>query len=270
MDSLSIDESGNLILHTEQGELIQNAPIVYQEHDGRREIISGRYVVSNENRVGFDVGLYDPRRPLIIDPVLNYSTYVGGANDEFGNGMEVSVFGTDEQLKETGNGYAITRREIDEFGNDAEFSYFGTDEQLKEIEEGYAIVRWKYDEFGNQIEFSYFGTDGQLKKKNDGYAISRRKYDEFRQAIEESYWGTDEQLTERQDLGGAAIIRWEYQDDGTATKAIYLDKNEKVIDEVDLLKGSGSTFQRTLTGDLLMWELTTSGPLSEPVVFDKD
>jgi len=151
--------------------------------------------------------------------------------DEFGKGVEVSVFGTDGQLKETETGYTIVRREYDEFGNDAELGFFGTDEQLKEVEEGYAIVRWKYDEFGNQIEESYFGTDGQLKKKNEGYAISRRKYDEFRQAIEESYWGIDEQLTERQDLGGIAIVRWEYQGDGTLTKSIALDKNEKVIFE---------------------------------------
>jgi len=68
------------------------------------------------------------------------------------------------------------------------------DGQLKESSNGYAITRWKYDEFGNQIETRYFGTDEQLKENKDGWAISRWKYDEFGQVVEIRVFGTDEQL----------------------------------------------------------------------------
>ena len=56
-------------------------PRLYQETSGRRREIPGRYVLrgpSAARRVGFEVGRYDRTRPLVIDPVLRYSTYLGG------------------------------------------------------------------------------------------------------------------------------------------------------------------------------------------------
>ena len=56
-------------------------PRLYQETSGRRKEIPGRYVLrgpSTARRVGFDVGPYDRTRPLVIDPVLRYSSYLGG------------------------------------------------------------------------------------------------------------------------------------------------------------------------------------------------
>jgi uncharacterized repeat protein (TIGR01451 family) len=76
--------SGSLILKGDGGSLVFAAPSVYQEIDGRRQPVEGRFALCAANRVGFEVGPYDHTRELIIDPVLTYSTYFGGTgNDTF-------------------------------------------------------------------------------------------------------------------------------------------------------------------------------------------
>jgi photosystem II stability/assembly factor-like uncharacterized protein len=84
---LSIDRAGNLLVGTGAGTLVQHAPIIYQEVSGRRIPVRGGYVLGGEGRVGFDVGSYDPRLPLVIDPVLTYSTYLGGSLEERAGGI---------------------------------------------------------------------------------------------------------------------------------------------------------------------------------------
>ncbi len=76
--------SGRLILKGDGGSLLFAAPSVYQEIDGRRQPVEGRFALRAANRVGFEVGPYDHSRELIIDPILTYSTYFGGTgNDTF-------------------------------------------------------------------------------------------------------------------------------------------------------------------------------------------
>jgi uncharacterized repeat protein (TIGR01451 family) len=76
--------SGSLILKGDGGSLLFAAPSVYQEIDGRRQPVEGRFALRASNRVGFELGPYDHSRELIIDPVLTYSTYFGGTgNDTF-------------------------------------------------------------------------------------------------------------------------------------------------------------------------------------------
>src|SRR5207302_5318250 len=79
--------------HTAGGEVLQRAPLVYQEIDGARREISGRYVLKGKDRVGFQVAAYDRTKPLVIDPVLSYSTYLGGSGQEIGEGIVVDASG---------------------------------------------------------------------------------------------------------------------------------------------------------------------------------
>ncbi|MGH2360435.1 MAG: SBBP repeat-containing protein [bacterium] len=81
-DKLDIDEQGNLLLHVPGGTVIQRKPVVYQEVDGGRQILSGHYVLKGPHSVGFSIPAYDPDTPLIIDPVLSYSTYLGGSGSD--------------------------------------------------------------------------------------------------------------------------------------------------------------------------------------------
>jgi RHS repeat-associated protein len=70
---------------TQKSELtvIQKAPVIYQEGaDGKRQSVTGSYVKKGPKSFGFTLGSYDRTRPLVIDPVLAYSTYLGGDEAE--------------------------------------------------------------------------------------------------------------------------------------------------------------------------------------------
>ena len=86
-----IDAAGNLVLMTRRGEVIQRKPAVYQVLGGTRRGVAGRYVLRGRRRVGFEVARYDTRRPLVIDPVLSYSTYLGGSGADAGHAIAVEV-----------------------------------------------------------------------------------------------------------------------------------------------------------------------------------
>jgi len=92
-DKLALDAHGNLVLHTAHGQVLQRAPVIYQEIDGTKREIFGRYVVEGKKRVGFQIAAYDVNRPLIIDPVLMYSTYLGGSDAESAGGIAVDGSG---------------------------------------------------------------------------------------------------------------------------------------------------------------------------------
>jgi len=92
-DSLRLDDRGELILTTSGGELTEEAPEIYQEIDGVRAPVSGAFRVSG-NVVSFFVGEYDRSRPLRIDPVLSYSTYLGGSGTERAQAIAVDSTGS--------------------------------------------------------------------------------------------------------------------------------------------------------------------------------
>jgi hypothetical protein len=84
-DSLQISDEGDLVLRVNGGEVRLRKPVVYQpdpmsQGAAARRIIDGQYVVRGQNNVAFELAAYDTSKPLIIDPVLDYSTYLGGSN----------------------------------------------------------------------------------------------------------------------------------------------------------------------------------------------
>jgi hypothetical protein len=74
-DSLSLGKDGELLLHTQAGTISQSAPVIYQLVNGVRREVAGSYVLRVRGEVGFRVGEYDRAAPLVIDPVLVYSSY---------------------------------------------------------------------------------------------------------------------------------------------------------------------------------------------------
>ncbi len=89
-----LDSSGNLMLDTGNGVVIQHAPVIYQEMHGRRTPVDGRYKLVAERRVRFQVAAYDRTQPLRIDPVLGYSSYLGGSLNDIGRGIAVDNAGS--------------------------------------------------------------------------------------------------------------------------------------------------------------------------------
>ena len=85
--------NGALVVHTRGGEMLLQAPRVYQKVDGREQAVAGNFVLRGGNRAGFSVGDYDHGRELVIDPVLNFSSYFGGSGDELVTSVAVDGAG---------------------------------------------------------------------------------------------------------------------------------------------------------------------------------
>jgi hypothetical protein len=86
-------DAGDLVMRTSGGELRLVKPVIYQVVEGRRREVAGGYVLKGSNQAGFEVAGFDHHQPLVIDPVLSYSTYLGGNNGDWGTGIAVDSSG---------------------------------------------------------------------------------------------------------------------------------------------------------------------------------
>ncbi|MBC8490251.1 MAG: SBBP repeat-containing protein, partial [Bacteroidetes bacterium] len=108
IEALSITKDGDLNIILKEGMLIQKRPRIYQKIDGKEVQVTGKFKIqskksniigkestTNSQRFvyGFEVASYHTRYPLIIDPTLSYSTYLGGSSDDDGYGIAVDSNG---------------------------------------------------------------------------------------------------------------------------------------------------------------------------------
>ena len=91
--SMRLNSRGDVLVGVPGGEVQLQKPVVYQRVKGERHEVAGSYVIAGNHRVTFSVPNYDRNEPLILDPVLNYSTYVGGTTDENATGIAVDSSG---------------------------------------------------------------------------------------------------------------------------------------------------------------------------------
>ncbi|HUX09060.1 MAG TPA: SBBP repeat-containing protein, partial [Terriglobia bacterium] len=94
--NLRLNRRGDLVVRTRAGEVSFRKPRAYQpgaDSSAGKDFLEARYVVRKGGQVGFEVGRYDPSRPLVIDPVLSYSTYLGGADYNYATGIAVDSSG---------------------------------------------------------------------------------------------------------------------------------------------------------------------------------
>jgi Beta-propeller repeat len=89
---LEINSQGDVVMSVAGGIVALQKPVIYQEVNGQRREIAGNYAIANDRQIRFAVGGYDHTQPLTIDPVLNYSTYVGGevVDAAFGIALDTS------------------------------------------------------------------------------------------------------------------------------------------------------------------------------------
>jgi hypothetical protein len=92
-DKLKFDSKTGLTLSTKLGDVFLHRPVAYQEAAGRRQEIAANYIERGPGIVGIELGPYDSRQPLIIDPVMVYSTYLGGSGKDFANAIAVDAAG---------------------------------------------------------------------------------------------------------------------------------------------------------------------------------
>ncbi len=107
MESVTMNEKGDLILSSDDSKMVMQEPLAYQDRGGIREQVQAAYVFQNEYQVGFRVGEYDPALPLVIDPVLAYSTYLGGAGSEGGRAIAVDSLGNTYITGDAGWGFPV-------------------------------------------------------------------------------------------------------------------------------------------------------------------
>jgi Beta-propeller repeat len=96
--SAVIEEDGALALATKAGTIRFRAPLVYQEAASGKQSRQGHFLLakpqgSGERIVSFEVASYDHSKPLIIDPVLDYSTYLGGSAYDWAGAVAVDNAG---------------------------------------------------------------------------------------------------------------------------------------------------------------------------------
>ncbi len=91
-DGMRVDGDGDLVLATSAGDLRLRRPVIYQEADGERRPVDGGYVIEGD-RVRFRMTAWDSARPLVIDPILAYSTFLGGSSSDEGFGIAVDAAG---------------------------------------------------------------------------------------------------------------------------------------------------------------------------------
>jgi len=153
-DKASISESGDLVLTTRAGEVRLKKPLAYQERDGGRVAVPARYVLE-EDRVRFDVAAYDTSRALIIDPLLSYSTIVGGSG-----GVASDVYGV--AVNAAGNAYVAGNTTSTNFPLVNAFETHTT---------GSAAFVSKLNASGTGFIYSTFISGAKSSSSNNGVAI---------------------------------------------------------------------------------------------------
>ena len=158
-ESVQIDAAvGFLKIATRAGEFRQHKPDVYQQIKGARKEIACKYFMNSKREVGFEIAEYDTNEPLMIDPVVSYSTYLGGrsADDAFGIAVDAS-----------GNAYVTGRTFSADFPNTR-----GSFQRL--LDKGDAFIT-KINSSGTGIVYSTYlgGSDTEVVGRGErGVAIA--------------------------------------------------------------------------------------------------
>jgi hypothetical protein len=106
---LSLATNGDLRVQAKNGQIAFHKPEIYQESNGQRHSVQGCFALLANNSVGFALGRYDRSQPLVIDPILVYSTYVGGISNSGIGGLAVDSAGNAYVAGTTGSSnYPVT------------------------------------------------------------------------------------------------------------------------------------------------------------------
>ncbi len=112
-EKISLDAHDSLLIESGGSELRLHKPVVYQVDEGRQEpgniladheyargegadfkhFVEGKYLLKDTDTVAFEIAAYDSSKPLIIDPVLSYSSFLGGNGEDEGNAIAIDSTG---------------------------------------------------------------------------------------------------------------------------------------------------------------------------------
>lgn len=95
VEQVEINDQGDLLLGLGESQLKMFKPVIYQHVNGQRHLIEGSFSIRDPQsaignpQIGFEIGDYDHNLPLVIDPVVDYSTFMGGSGTDIGYGIAV-------------------------------------------------------------------------------------------------------------------------------------------------------------------------------------
>jgi hypothetical protein len=92
-DGMSLGETGEVRVDSAAGRLTIRKPSIYQMEKGVRKPVDGKFVMRDGRSVGVELNSYDHAKSLVIDPVLAYSTYLGGSDQDLADGIAVDTQG---------------------------------------------------------------------------------------------------------------------------------------------------------------------------------
>ena len=92
-ETLSLNAAGDLVVATGNGDLLLRHPTAYQELSGKTVAVAASFVPRKSHRVGIQVAAYDRAQPLIIDPVVDYATYLSGSGTDSASSIAVDSAG---------------------------------------------------------------------------------------------------------------------------------------------------------------------------------
>ncbi len=238
-DSVSLDDQGNLVLQTASGNVVQHAPVLYQQVGNTREPVSGQFVLQGNNQVGFQVGAYDAGLPLTIDPVLTYN-YV----PTFG---ALSTFIT---VDGSGNAY-ITGLSSDTLPTTA--GAFQTQSSFAGGTNGVASFVAKLNASGTALIYcTYLGGNDQVESRGialddsgNAYVIGVTNSTNFPTtagAFQTTYGGTEQNFLTKLNANGTALVYSTYMPGN-----VYNETNGNYGGKPIAVDGSGNAYITGIT-----------------------
>lgn len=124
---LKLAPDGALLIAAANGDLRQKPPLAYQHFGKERKEVKAQYKILSDNRYTFELADYDHSRPLVIDPVLLFSTYLGGIHDDHLQGIDFDSKGNayivgwsaSEDFPVTGSAFQPERKDLGSYEYDA-------------------------------------------------------------------------------------------------------------------------------------------------------
>jgi len=92
-EAVTADATGDLVVKVGDVELRSRKPRIYQRGSAGEELVNGRYAVLGKRTAGFVVDGYDPARSLVVDPILNYASFLGGEGTDVANAVAMDPQG---------------------------------------------------------------------------------------------------------------------------------------------------------------------------------
>ncbi|GAA0341645.1 SBBP repeat-containing protein [Actinoallomurus spadix] len=204
---------GDLVLPTALGDVVQRAPQAYQVVNGRPRPVAARFTLAGADQVGFALADHDRGRPLIIDPRLDYSTYLGGTGYDEGNGIVVDSAGSAYVTGDTNSADFPVERAVQ-----------------RRLRGGFDTFITKLDPTGTALVYStYLGGSGEdlgigiaLDSAGAAYVTGETDSDDFpvtSGAFQTGYHGNGDAFVTKLDPSGGALAYSTYLGGGENDQA---------------------------------------------------